>query len=315
MNLLRVNRLDKKVNAVFIVKGIGFQQQASQRIALAGETGSGKSTLLKMIAGLAQADFGEVIFENERVKGPDETLVPGHSGIAYVSQLFELPKFLRVEQVLEYANTLSEKQANKLFKLCRIHHLLKRKTDELSGGERQRIALARQLLTQPRLLLLDEPYSNLDVIHKDLLKSVIDDVTKQMQITCILVSHDPLDVLSWADEILVLRKGKCIQQGTPQTVYEQPIDEYVAGLFGKYTYVPSAYTKKLTGAKSKTPLLVRPEKFKLKAKNKEGLKGVVNEVRFYGSYYEIDVLVGGHIFFVRTAKASVKTDDEVVVTL
>ncbi len=315
MSLLHVNNLSKQIDAGFIVKNISFQQQAYQPIALAGETGSGKSTLLKMIAGLVQADAGEVLFENERVKGPQETLVPGHSGIAYLSQLFELPKFLRVEQVLEYANALSEKQANALFKRCHIHHLLKRKTDELSGGERQRIALAKQLLTQPRLLLLDEPYSNLDIIHKNLLKSVIEDVTKQMKITCILVSHDPLDVLSWANQIVVLRKGKCIQQGTPQFIYEQPIDQYVAGLFGKYTAVPSTYTKKLTGVKSKNPLLVRPEKFKLKTKSKEGLRGVVSALRFYGSYNEIDVLVDDRIFFIRTMKTSMKVGDEVVVTL
>jgi ABC-type sugar transport system ATPase subunit len=315
MSLLSVTNLGKLVNTTFIIKGISFQQSATQRIALAGETGSGKSTLLKMIAGLVQADNGEVLFENERVRGPQETLVSGHSGIAYLSQLFELPKFLRVEQVLEYANTLSEKQANKLFKICRIQHLLTRKTDELSGGERQRIALARQLLMQPRLLLLDEPYSNLDIIHKNLLKSVIDEVMTQMKITCILVSHDPLDVLSWADEILVLRKGRCMQQGTAQTVYEQPVDEYVAGLFGKYTHVPTAYAKKLTGMKIKSPLLLRPERFKLKRKSNEGLKGIVSGVRFYGSYHEVDVLVDDLTFFIQTTKASVKVGDAVVVTL
>src|SRR6478752_3027013 len=98
--------------------------------------------------------------------------------------------------------------AKTVFEVCRISHLLKRKTDQLSGGEKQRIALARVLISYPKLLILDEPFSNLDLIHKNVLKSIIDDIGTQLQITCILASHDPLDTLSWADEMLVLRNGK-----------------------------------------------------------------------------------------------------------
>src|SRR5882757_7739701 len=101
------------------LRGISFVQQKGRKIAVAGETGSGKTTLLKVIAGLAQPDKGEVRFEGQRVPGPAEKLIPGHPGIAYLSQEFELPQHLRIEQVLEYANQLPEEDARNLFKVCR----------------------------------------------------------------------------------------------------------------------------------------------------------------------------------------------------
>jgi iron(III) transport system ATP-binding protein len=300
MNLLSVTHLAKKIGNAFIVKDVNFSLQTSQRIAIAGETGSGKSTLLKMIAGLVQPDKGSILFEGERVKGPEEVLVPGHPAIAYLSQLFELPKFLRVEQVLEYANTLSDKQAAKLFKVCHIQHLLKRKTDALSGGERQRVALARQLLSQPKLLLLDEPYSNLDMLNKNTLKEVIDGLIREVGITCILVSHDPLDTLSFADELLILRRGKVIQQGSAAVIYKKPIDEYVAGLTGRYTILTTKVMKNLTGKSSRKDVLVRPEQLAVSInRKKQCVPATVQKVFYYGSYSELLVRTADQSIYVR----------------
>src|SRR5215216_1937996 len=147
MNLLEVSGISRQGEGGFILKEITFSQKKLQKIAVAGETGSGKSTLLKIIAGLIQPDTGAILLGNEKVKGPAERLVPGHPHIAYLSQNFELPHSLRVEQVLEYANLLSNQSASELYEVCQISHLLKRKTNELSGGERQRIALAKLLIT------------------------------------------------------------------------------------------------------------------------------------------------------------------------
>ncbi|HAC24978.1 MAG TPA: ABC transporter ATP-binding protein, partial [Cytophagales bacterium] len=235
--LLLVNRVGLTDQRGFSLRNIQFTQGQGQHIVIAGETGSGKSTLLKIIAGLLQPDSGEVVFQGEAVKGPRETLVPGHPGIAYLPQYFELPKFLRVEQVLEYASKLTPREAEKIFRLCRIQHLLSRKTDELSGGERQRIALCRLLIGKPALLLLDEPYTNLDMIVKGILKEVIQSISQQLGITTLLVSHDPEDTLPWADRIIILKAGKIVQQDTPHEIYFHPRSEYVAGLFGRYSVV------------------------------------------------------------------------------
>jgi ABC-type sulfate/molybdate transport systems ATPase subunit len=124
------------------------------------------------------------------------------------------------------ANQLSDEEAAVISEVCRINHLLQRWTHQFRAGEKQRIALARLLVSAPRLLLLDEPFSNLDAIHKNILKSVIHAIADDLKLTCLLVSHDPADVLSWADEILVLQDGALIQQGTPEDVYKQPVSEY-----------------------------------------------------------------------------------------
>lgn len=213
---------------------LGFSQRKGQRLAIVGETGSGKSNLLKTIAGLATPSAGAVYFEGTRVLGPLERLIPGQPGITYLSQHFELWNNYHVQEILSYTNDLSPREALELYQLCHIDHLLERRTDQLSGGERQRIALARILVHPPRLLLLDEPFSNLDMIHKRILKKVIANSASRFDITCTLVSHDPRDILPWADEILVLRDGRLIRQGAPRDVYSRPENEYTAALLGDY---------------------------------------------------------------------------------
>jgi len=227
------------------LENIKFTLQKNQRLAIAGETGSGKSTLLKIIAGLAApkpaaantplARQGAVFLEGEKVLPPQERLIPGQPGIAYLSQHFELWHNYRVAEVLDYNNDLESADAATLYHLCHIDHLLGRRTDQLSGGERQRIALARLLVRPPRLLLLDEPFSNLDMIHKRTLKTVLKNIAAKFNITTILVSHDPYDTLTWADKIIVLKDSRIAQQGPPREVYEKPINEYVAGILGDYT--------------------------------------------------------------------------------
>jgi len=220
-----------------------FTLKKNQRLAIAGETGSGKSTLLKMIAGLAAPKQGSVFFEGIKVAPPQERLIPGQPGIAYLSQHFELWHNYRVAEVLEYSNDLGAVEAEDLYRLCHIDHLLGRRTDQLSGGERQRIALARLLVRPPRLLLLDEPFSNLDMVHKRTLKKVIRNIAEKFDITTILVSHDPYDTLTWADKLIVLQEGRIVQQGPPREVYQQPLNEYIAALLGEYTLANGVFIR------------------------------------------------------------------------
>lgn len=302
--LLDVRHVSFEEAGIVGLRDISFRQLPRQKLALAGETGAGKSTLLQVVAGLAAPSAGEVYFGGERVEDPHEQLIPGQPGIAYLSQQFELPKFLRVEQVLRYADKLGPAEARALYELCQIEHLLPRKTNQLSGGERQRVALARLLLGVPRLLLLDEPFSNLDGAHKQTLKTVLRDVGQELDLSYLLVSHDPHDSLSWADEILVLERGRLVQRGTPEQVYRQPASAYVAALFGDYNLLRGAAARPvaelLGGPKRGKSLLLRPEELRLTA-GAEGLAGEVRAVRFFGSYYEPEVaLPGGAVVRLRT---------------
>jgi len=317
MELLTVSDISLKEHGTTVLQPISFGQQRGQKLALAGESGAGKSTLLQIIAGLIQPTTGEVRALGSRVRGPHETLVPGHPGVAYLSQKSDLPHSLRVEQVLRYANKQPQAEAQALYELCHISHLLERRTDQLSGGEQQRVALARLLLGAPQLLLLDEPFSNLDRMHKRVLQGIIEELSGRLGITCLLVSHDATDTLPWADEILVLQRGQLVQLGSPQQIYQQPVNEYTAALFGDYNLVRGADRRALlpTGRRNAagTALLVRPEQLVLGAAT--GAAGSVRAVRFLGSYYEVEIQLADATVRARTGATSLQPGEATRVAL
>jgi iron(III) transport system ATP-binding protein len=316
MDLVTVTDISLVEQGTTIVAPISFVQRRGQKLALAGASGAGKSTLLQLVAGLAQPATGEVRIAGERVRRPHEALIPGHPGVAYLSQKSDLPHSLRVEQVLRYASRRPAAEAQALYELCRIAHLLPRRTDQLSGGEQQRVALARLLLGAPRLLLLDEPFSNLDRANKRIMQAIIEEVGTRLGITCLLVSHDATDVLPWADEILVLRRGELVQRGKPQKLYYQPADEYVAALFGDYNLLRGADARQLATAPLATDaaLLVRPEQLLLSATGGPGLPGIVRAVRFLGSYYEVEIQLPENVVRARANVAVFTPGDTVQVS-
>jgi ABC-type sugar transport system ATPase subunit len=318
MTLLRVSNIVKKQQEGFFLRNVSFSVERSQKIAVAGETGSGKSTLLKIVAGLIQPDAGEVYFESERVLGPAEKLLPGHPAIAYLSQHFELRNNYRVEEILEMANKIALEEAEAIYKICRIDHLLKRRTDQISGGEKQRVALAQLLITAPRMLILDEPYSNLDLIHKTILKYVVDDICDNLKTTVILISHDPADTLSWADEIFVMKGGQIIQIGTPKNIYFEPLEEYTAALFGRYNLISDDLSKLLVPLKDlefSRHLFVRPENFKIVNEHEDAIKGTITSITFLGGSYELEVLLPTELVTLRTIDDNYRKGQTVYLTL
>jgi ABC-type sugar transport system ATPase subunit len=292
MALLVVTNLSKVERGNPAVVDVQFSQEKLQKIAIAGETGSGKTTLLKLIGGHAQADSGTVWFKGQKVKGLHEQLIPGHPGVAYLSQHFELPPHFWVHEILSYANQLDTSDAEQLYKICRVEHLLSRRTDQLSGGERQRIALARILSSNPELLLLDEPFSNLDAAHRSLIKSVLSDLEEKIGITCLIASHDGPDMLSWADQIMVMQKGRIIQQATPQEIYLRPVNSYCAGLFGEYNQCgPSSFLGQFTQGRKE--IIIRPEQLQLVEKGTHHFQAIVEKILFFGNHYMINLRVAG----------------------
>ncbi len=261
------------------------------RLGIVGETGSGKSTLLRLIAGLEQPDTGAVIFNSERVLGPQEKLVSGHKEIAYLSQYFNLPKFITVAQYLDNAYELSDEESDRINQACQIEHLLQKDTQELSGGEKQRVSFAKSLTQSPTALLLDEPFSNLDFIHKRVIKGVIESIEKELGTTVIMVAHDPRDILGWAEQVLVLKNGEVVQMTSAQKTYDDPKNEYVAGLFGSYNLVdPSYWNIESSSRKTGEKIIVRPEQFQIST-NENGMPGIVEKVLFQGSYDELMIQI------------------------
>lgn len=318
MSFLEVNNLAKIHGDLAAVSGISLDVPRYRKTAIAGETGSGKSTLLKLIAGLEQPSNGSVVFEGKRVRGPEEQLLPGHPGIAYLSQHFELRSNYRVEELLAFNNTMGDAGTATLVEVCRVGHLLKRRPEQLSGGEKQRIALARLLLGSPRLLLLDEPFSNMDLIHKNILKTVLQEIGDHLRITTILTSHDPTDTLSWAHEIILMHKGTFIQRGTPQEVYHQPVNEYAGGLFGSYNLITYEDALLFPGLSDKVAagkqLFIRPEQF-IVSSVPGGAVAQVRKIIFWGAYYELELAVQSKRIIVRTQEGGYTVGDQVFVSV
>ena len=294
MEMLKATHISREEEGRKVLDEIDLSIHPHQRVALMGETGSGKSTLMKIMAGLTQPTSGNVYFEGKRIEGPEEVLIPGHPQIGYLSQHFELRNNYFVFELLEMASKMESREMENIFSICRIDHLLKRKTNALSGGERQRIALARLLVSKPKLLLLDEPFTNLDLHNNKIINEVIRTVSHKLGITCVLVSHDPAEVLSWAGTICVMQYGKIIQQADPVTIYQQPVNAYAAGLLGSYNEFSTS--EKDIASILKVPnnrRFVRPEEFSLSKAPLYRAEGKILESMYYGSHYALDMIVAG----------------------
>ena len=320
MPLLFVSNISKKYTNSFSLNGVSFTQDSNEKIAIIGESGSGKSTLVKIIAGHIQPDLGEVKFNNQHVLGPHEQLIPGHKHIAYLSQHYELRNNYTVSDLLDYGSEMTAVEADEIFKLCHITHLLQRKTnDGLSGGEKQRIAVAKLLLTKPELLLLDEPFSNLDLTHKNKLKTLLADLELKLKVTCLLISHDPLDVLSWADKIIVMQSGKIVQSGSPKHIYYHPVSTYVAALFGPYNLIhPNLLhsSKPLPALDyTKKQLFIRPEQLMLDKNNSDHNIGIIQQNLFMGNHYKIIVKINDVLLEIITGNHQFEVGDQITISL
>lgn len=296
MEFLRVEGITKRSKHSIALHPTNFTVSQHQKLAICGESGSGKSTLLKILSGYLQSSEGKAWFNGIPIKGPEEQLLPGHSKIAYLSQHYELRNHYRVAELLDMASVMTHEEVNAICSICNINHLVYRKTSELSGGEKQRIALALLLLGKPTLLLLDEPFSSLDLTHKSILKKVLTRLSDELDITFILASHEPSDVLSWADHLIILRDGEIVQQASPEVVYRQPVNKYVAGLLGRYILLSPSLAASFGlpfHHRNECLNIKRPENFYLLPTTAcEGVTGMITTSRFLGAFYEIDVLVG-----------------------
>lgn len=238
MEVLAIRQLYKSFDGGkhFAVENVNVSVQKEEIYALIGESGSGKTTLLRLIAGLETPDDGQILL-NERVVTDNTTLIPAEKRkIGFVFQDYALFPHLPVIDNIAFG--LSKKgnwkaRVKEILDLVGLSGFEGRYPHELSGGQQQRVALARALAPGPELLLLDEPFSNLDTILKKQMKAELFEIVHQTKITAILVTHDTQDVLSLANTITILKKGKVEQTGTPAQLYRTPKTAYVSSLIGE----------------------------------------------------------------------------------
>jgi len=235
--MLKVQNISFSYNEQKTINEVSFELQSGKNLAVIGESGCGKSTLLKLIYGLYDLDSGEIYWNNELVLGPKFHLIPGMEYMKYLAQDFDLMPFISVaENVGKYlSNTNSKKKKARIAELLTLVEMAdfsEVKAQYLSGGQMQRVALARVLASEPELLLLDEPFSHIDNSRRNSLRRNLFSYLREKKISVIVATHDSSDVLSFSDEVIVLKDGNKIMQADPVSVYNNSNNYYIASLFG-----------------------------------------------------------------------------------
>ncbi|WP_333695638.1 ABC transporter ATP-binding protein [Flavobacterium sp.] len=242
--MLQVQQLQFSYLNQVTLSNLSFELETGQLLAVIGESGCGKSTLLKLIYGLYDADKGHIFWKNQQVLGPKYHLIPGMPYMKYLAQDFDLMPFITVaENVGKYLSNFfpeeKKQRTAELLELVEMSDYAHVKAKFLSGGQMQRVALARVLALEPEVLLLDEPFSHIDSFRKHSLRRKLFAYLKKKQITTLVATHDSTDILSFADEILVLKEGNLWIQGSTKEIYSKPETFYTASLFGEVSKFPS----------------------------------------------------------------------------
>lgn len=279
-----------------ILSGLNFRVQKGEILSILGESGSGKSTLLKLIYGLEDASSGEIYFQDEKVTGPKFNLIPGHPAMKFVPQEFDLLDSIRVaENVGNYLSNMDlTRKERAVIKALEVVDMLAYKDEypsRLSGGQRQRVSIARALAAEPAVLLLDEPYSHLDQPLKFKIRKSLWDWAKEKQCTVLLTTHDVNDAFGFSDQVGVLKAGEIVQLDSPETLREQPCNEYVASILGEYSLLTAQEMKTIFDVEipKDTKIILYPEEI---SEEKEGIEFEVLDVRFRGRDYLVEAKKG-----------------------
>lgn len=291
--IISVNNLTKQYQQTQIsgIKDISFSIQRGDIVAIIGESGSGKSTLLKCIYGLLKPDAGEILLNGKKVKGPDEQLIPGNAEMKMVTQDFSLNIYAKVYDNIAsmLSNTDIKAKQEKTLEMMEHLHITKlkeKKIIELSGGEQQRVAIAKALISNTQVLLLDEPFSQVDSLLKNQLRADIKRLAKETGLTIILVSHDPTDGLFLADQLLILKNGQLLQNDRPEAIYQNPSDLYTAKILGNAVVLNAKEADKIGIKTTKKNIVFYPEWVELKSTWNSRRFEVV-EVYYKGFYDEL----------------------------
>ncbi|EKO3373119.1 ABC transporter ATP-binding protein [Vibrio fluvialis] len=262
MSYVSVQQLTKRFGDNTVFESIQFDIQQGEFITLLGPSGCGKSTLLRSLAGLNPVDRGSIIVGGEEITHA----APQKRGIGMVFQSYALFPNMTVAGNIGFGLKMQGRdKATMAREVAQVIELVALQGKEecyphqLSGGQRQRVALARALVVKPRILLLDEPLSALDAKIRKHLRQQIRDIQKELNLTTIFVTHDQEEAMTMSDRIFLMHQGKIVQQGSPESIYTQPANEFVAGFMGHYNLVDAAQAKTLFNLDTPWKVAIRPE--------------------------------------------------------
>jgi len=302
---------------VSAVKEADLQIERGELVTLLGPSGCGKTTTLRMIAGFEFPSSGRILLDGKEIN----TLPPNKRDMSMVFQSYAIFPHLNIFENIAYGlnvqrlpRTEIDRRVKKVMDLVQLGGYEKRAPNQLSGGQQQRVALARALVMEPKVLLMDEPLSNLDAKLRESMRSEIRRIQRSLGITSVYVTHDQIEAMTLSDRVVIMNQGLIEQAGTPVEVYRHPRTRFVADFIGRANFIPAvvlngkpgelsvsvfgqqlqlAAVKDTFREGSQITLLARPEMIELAPQG--DLTGIVRRASYLGNLFDYDVEVGGQL--------------------
>ncbi len=309
MALLSLEGIEKSYDELSVLNKVDLTIDEGEFFTFLGPSGCGKTTLLRIVAGFIRSEKGRVIFDGEDVTDMDSE----KRNIGMVFQNYALFPFMSVFENVAYGLKVKKMKKNDIearvkeyLSLVKLDGYENRPVSELSGGEQQRVALARSLVMEPKLLLLDEPLSNLDARLRDKMRGELKEIQRKLKITTIFVTHDQTEAMTMSDRIAVFEKGRCVQVGAPDEVYNEPANTFVAEFIGdtnmfsarienQRAHVGSDITLRLAGDVTGDYVAIRPQDIsfvQMTEDSKNQYSGKIDDVKINGHLIEYRVSLG-----------------------
>ena len=319
-NIIEIKNVSKTYGDNTVLNNLSLNIRKNEFLTLLGPSGCGKTTTLKILAGFENSDIGKVLFNDEDISA----LPPYKRQLNTVFQKYALFPHMNVYENIAFGLKIkkvskneTDKKVSEMLKLVALEGFEKRSIDSLSGGQQQRVAIARALVNEPKVLLLDEPLGALDLKLRKEMQSELKRIQQRLGITFIFVTHDQEEALTMSDTIVVMNKGIIQQMGSPEDIYNEPANAFVADFIGESNIVDGIMLEDLKvefcnhvftcvdkgfNSNEVVDVVIRPEDIEIISPEKGMITGKVNSVKFKGVHYEIEVIENEHKWIVHNIK-------------
>ncbi|WP_304340304.1 spermidine/putrescine ABC transporter ATP-binding protein [Metaclostridioides mangenotii] len=319
-NIVELKNISKAYEDNIVLDNFNLEIRKNEFLTLLGPSGCGKTTTLKIIAGFEFADEGQVVFEGKEISD----VPPYERSVNTVFQKYALFPHMDVYENIAFGlkikrveKSMIDQKVKDMLKLVALSGFENRKVESLSGGQQQRVAIARALVNEPKVLLLDEPLGALDLKLRQEMQIELKRIQQKLGITFIFVTHDQEEALTMSDTIIVMNKGKIQQMGTPEDIYNEPENAFVAKFIGESNVIDGVmlddYRVKFSGIEfecvdkgfeknENIEVVVRPEDIKMVDPTKGMLKGKVISSVFKGVHYEMELDENGRTWLIQNTK-------------